>query len=568
MTWLPLMNDVDRQDASNLVRWRCGAAVGALLLLPGIAQAQSYSPGDLVVTPPPSLNDGRAGSTIFGSTSKVQTRNAAGPATANPPDFQYTAFADLSGRYTTNALGSPGNSADFDTRAALTFNAMEQSNRVNAALNYTGAVDYFVENSGGVIFTNNLTGSALVDVFPDHFTLSANVFAMPQYASQLGNIAPSGETLPAGANGDVRNSYGFSVSPDFYFRLGDFLRSDSQPSYSEVFYDSPVGAGTGPLGSKVASNLGTGAFTQRITSGDDFTRLQWAAVANYTQMSHSAGGLTQRSATGELSYALTHGISLVADGGYQTVKADVALSKVLSGPIFFGGLKFDTPRITGDFRIGEQYRALSVTGHLTYQMSPVLTLSAAAIDDVSTPGAGIFNPASLLSGIGGGISSGQLQLPSSGIPNLSDTNLSGIGLQGTPSRIQTQSVSLQYSLDRLMAQITASATNQQNVTGFGTLPGQNNSLRSMAISPSVTYTFSEDWSATAYFAYTDQKLAIGRSTLAEFNARSNYTISDKTQIYIEGDYLQRDSNAALAALSSSSGSVSITSVRVGLRRQL
>jgi uncharacterized protein (PEP-CTERM system associated) len=549
MTGLPLMLVSDRRK-KILRKQLCGsAALAAMLLaLPGAAQAQ-FSPGDLVTTPLPAID----------ATSGTRGR----PLTANPPEFLYSIFGDLSERYTNNATGAPAGDSDFETRAQAGLQASEMTNRINAVFNYTGELDYFTRHDSSTIFSNYLQSGALVEAVPDHLLLSADAFAQPIYTSQLGNIAPSGEVLPAGSNSDLRNTYGYSASPDLFFRLGDFLRSDSIPSYSSVFFDRPQGAGATPLTGMV-NTVNTKAFTQRLVSGEDFVRLQWSAVANYSQMNRASGGLTQRSATGQLAYAITRGINIVADGGYQTVRANVPLNKLLSGPIMMGGLQFETPDLTGEFRVGEQYRSMTATGHLSYKLTQLLTLNAAATDDVTTPGANILSPTQLLTGLIAGLQSGQIQIPTSGVLTLNPDTL-GLSLQNTPARIKTQTVSLQYGVDRVTASVTGFAQEQSNLSGG--IKGQNNNMRQYAISPEVDYAFSEELTGSARFTYSDQTLAFGHSSNGEFDLNTQCRLSDTTQLYGDFSYLRRFSDSALAAFSKNSGNVSIASFRIGIHHQ-
>jgi len=320
--------------------------VGLWLALPAAAAAQSFSPGDLVVSPPPSLN-GPSINSILGT---PPLNSGAG---VNPPDFQYSAYGDLSERFTTNAQGGVGGSNDFDSRAEFGIVATETTARINASLAYNGALDYFARAAGNVVLTNNFSGHGMIDVMPDHFTISADAYIAPVYSTQLGNIAPAGETLPPGANSDLTNTYGFDINPDIFFRLGDFVRSDTLPSYTQTYVDQPVGAGNNLL-PNVGGDTNTKALTQRFTSGDFFTRLQWSAIGNYAETERPGLDVIQRSGTGELAYAITHDISIVGDAGYQTVKSNIPLSSNLSGPVFMGGFRFDTPYLTGEIRAGEQ----------------------------------------------------------------------------------------------------------------------------------------------------------------------------------------------------------------------
>src|SRR5579864_1745319 len=124
------MTPTDRRKATMPIR-RNFVALGWLLALPAAAQAQSFSPGDLVVTAPPTLN----GPTI---NSILGAPPLAAGAGVSPPEFQYTAYGALSERFTTNAQGGSGGSSDFDSRAEVGVTATENTARLNASLSYAG----------------------------------------------------------------------------------------------------------------------------------------------------------------------------------------------------------------------------------------------------------------------------------------------------------------------------------------------------------------------------------------------------------------------------------------------
>jgi hypothetical protein len=239
---------------------------------------------------------------------------------------------------------------------------------------------------------------------------------------------------------------------------------------------------------------------------------------------------------------------------------------VLSGPIFMGGFNLDTPYITGQIRAGEQYRSFSFTGHLAYQVTPLLTLTADATDTVTTPGASLLDPNQLLAGVIAGIASGKIQIPASGILALDQNTLAGVDLQDTVSRIKTQSVSIQYGgIDRLTAVLTAYATIQDNLSGF--VIGQNANLQSFGITPSFNYALSDDLRVGVDLSYIQQSLTVGNDSIEQFDAHADYTLTELTQIYGNFTYLHRDSSSALANFSASSGDFSSFSIQIGIRRQ-
>ena len=519
----------------NLIAFGC-------LLVPSLAHAQSNAAGDLAITQLPALGAGTLG---------------------NAPPFQFGAAADLSELYTTNVLGSPApTKADFDTRLQLSLNATEQSSNVSAAFAYTGSVDYFARTSTRPNFTNYLSAKGTFSILPDHILLSAQVFAQPQYQSQLGNVAPFGQVLPAGANGDFVNTYGFVIQPDLFFRLGDFLRSDLIPVYSGVYIDQPTGAAvTLPAGTSVAGNEFTKSLIERITSGSDFTRLQWGATASYTEMSESSGGLIQRSATGQLSYAITEGFSVVGNGGYQSVTANAVLIKPSSGPVIMGGVNFDLPTLSGQILAGEQYRSFSAVGHIRYQITPRMTLVASASDNVTTPLGSTLDQNNLLQSVASALVSGQVPLPSSGI--LTNSQIYGIGLESQIARIRVGTISYQYAIDDLTASLTAFGTKQSALTPVA--QGQNTNMQSVGLSPSISYALSPYASVSGDAIYTDQTQQIGADKNIQFDIFGSYDLGIRTQLYVQGTYFERLSDRALAAVSARSGDISGTSIRLGVR---
>ena len=520
----------------NLIAFSC-------LFVPSLAQAQSNAAGDLATAPLPTLGTGTLG---------------------NAPPFQFNATADLSELYTTNALGSPAPTiADFDTRAQLSLNASEQSSNVSAVFSYTGSIDYFARTSTRPNFNNYLSARGTFSVLPDHFLLSAQVFAAPEYQSQLGNVAPLGEVLPSGANNEFINTYGFVIQPDLFFRLGDFLRSDLIPGYSGVFIDQPSGtAVTLPAGASVAESEFTKSLTERITSGSDFSRLQWGAIASYTEVSQSSGGLIQRSATGQLSYAITEGFSVLGNGGYQSVTANSVLFKPSSGPVIMGGVNFDLPTLQGQILAGEQYRSFSATGHLRYQITPRMTLVASASDNVTTPLGSTVDQNSLLQSATAALVSGQAPSPSSASGILTNGQILGIGLENEIVRIRVGTITYTYTIDDFTANLTGYGTKQSALTPA---PGQNLDTQSVGLSPSVSYALSPYVTVTGDMFYADQTQSVGSDQIIQFDISGNYDIGTRTQLYAQGTYFERLSDSGLAAVSANSGNVFGTSIRLGVR---
>jgi hypothetical protein len=555
----------DNHRPGRLVRGLRIGLAPLCLMLPGLAVAQSFSAGDLASSRAPSMP----------ATPEGYGEGGIGSLLPNLFD-QLGIYAGLNERYTDNATGGAAGAAQSSwiTQGMLGVGASRFTPRLNLMLNYGLNVNYFsdsVGNNDNILVNNNLNASATMDVIQNHFLVQAQAYASPIYSSRLGNILPAGQVLPPGANGDIRNSYGYTVQPDFYFKLGDFLRSDLIPSYSAFYFDAQTGGAVTPLGTPVASNQFTKGITERLTSGEFFNRVRWSAIASYSEMGAASSALTQRSATGELSYAIDHGLSVLADVGYQSITSRATLRDTLSSPIYMGGFQFNLARLTGSFRAGEQFHSFSMTGNLVYVLSPRISLFASALDGINTPGAALFNPqamfGSLQQGFGGG---GGLQLPGGiggigGFGGLGGVGNPGgvVGLQNSIARFKSQNVGLNYVYEDYNLSVSGFNTSQGTQTA--TPVGQNPDLRSTGVYVATSKPLAQDIIGSLYTSYRNDTLQVGSADTADLGVTVSYSLYNNTQLYTQGTYFKRFSSAALAGLpGGGGGDVSSFSIIVGI----
>ncbi len=472
----------------------------------------------------------------------------------------FDAFADLNERYSTNANGSAAApESDFDTRFDLGVSASKSTRRINASLSYTFGLDYFTRESSDVAISNYLNANTTIDVITDHVLLQANAYASPVYVSRLGNVAPAGVALPPGSNGDLQNNYGFSAGPVITFRLGDFLSSNTMLTYSAYYFDQQNGAAAPPLGVFVPDFTYTRSATERLSTGDYFSQLQLGITGIYSEQSQGAYGLIQKSAMADFTYAINHDISVVGNAGYQTVQAALPFSNPLDGPIFMAGLQFNFAKLTGQFRVGEQYRSFSGSGNLSYQITPRLSLAATAQDGVNTPGANLFTPG-IIAALVNGIASGQIQLP----PSITLNDLLGaIGLENSVARFRTETVSLSFSPE--IFTLTAGIYDTTQDTETPVAAGQNGNLDTLGVFANISRQFTDDLSGSFTSSYHTDTLQVGGASDVEFSLMGNYLLSRAIQLYAEADYFRRLSDSTLAAASPDSGSLSSTSINLGIR---
>lgn len=557
----------DNHRPGRLVRGLRIGLAPLCLLLPGMALGQSFSAGDLASSRAPSMPTAPDG---YGEGGGV------GNLLPNLFD-QFGLFAGLNERYTDNATGSAtAAQSNWITQGTLGVSASRIAPRLSVMLNYGLNVNYFassVGNNDSLLVNNNLNASTTIDVIENHFLFQAQAYASPVYASRVGNILPAGQVLPPGANGDVRNSYGYTLQPDLYFKLGDFLRSDLVPTYSAFYYDTQTGGAVTPLGTPVAGNQFTKGITERLTSGEFFTRVQWSAIASYSEMGAASAGLTQRSATGEISYAIDHGFSVLADVGYQSITSRSAFRDTLSSPIYMGGFQFNLARLTGQFRAGEQFHSFSMTGNVTYVVSPRMSLFASAQDGINTPGAAMFNPQAMFGSLLQGFGGGQIQFPGGfgGLGGLGGFggpgglgNLGGVvGLQNSIARFRSQNVGMSYAFEDY--NLSASGFNIAQETQTAVPIGQNPDLRSTGVTVAMSKMLAQDITGSLYGSYRNDTLQVGSADSINFGASASYAMNQNTQLYMQGTYFKRLSSAGLTAVPGGiGGDVSAVSVVVGI----
>src|SRR5205807_2230592 len=78
-------------------------------------------------------------------------------------------------------------------------------------------------------------------IFPQNLVVHATAFASPVLINALGPIGAPGVPVAAGANSGSRDSFGYTLSPELLFRLGNFAASDATITQSALFLLTPRG---------------------------------------------------------------------------------------------------------------------------------------------------------------------------------------------------------------------------------------------------------------------------------------------------------------------------------------
>ena len=321
-----------------------------------------------------------------------------------PPSLRFTGFtfrasADLGETYTSNAfgMGGPGGTSqgsDFVTAAGLNLAAHNHTLRFDGDMELRLVGSYYANNPSFSNVYTYLSAVASAEIVPEHFRIQGTALAQPILISNLGPLGADDRPVAAGPNSGIRSMYGYTVTPTFAFRLGEFATSTTTATQSSVFFIEPNVPTAEPLpGLEAPTQFLSYGASQRIASGPTFFRLNWGLTGawNYTDQSAYTDQtddlqFTSASAVGDLRYALSREVAVLGRFGYQSLTSNQPLSKDLQGPVLLGGLKLTLgPNFEMNGMAGQQYNSPSYIGTLTYRAGPFTTFTTSVTDTITTP---------------------------------------------------------------------------------------------------------------------------------------------------------------------------------------
>src|SRR5205814_5727487 len=105
--------------------------------------------------------------------------------------------------------------------------------------------------------------------------------------------------------------------------LGDFASSDTLATYGAVYFTNPDGINPSVVIPGVFSPRDTVMRVARETlrSGEDFSRLQWTAIASFSETDYGTGLFSDKLGMVTLQYAITREFSLLGTGGYDAISS-------------------------------------------------------------------------------------------------------------------------------------------------------------------------------------------------------------------------------------------------------
>ncbi len=496
------------------------------------------------------------------------------------PSFLVTGFGAVSETYTTNASGvanSTGTQGDFDSRLQLQLNALEHTANLTAALSYGGQLDYFARSGTAPVITTNITGIADYRAIPEYLKIDLRVFAQPVLINPLGAITAQGSTLPQGANSNISDTYGYAFAPTLRFRFGSFATSELVPSYGTVWFVTPSGAP--PIAAQLAgtvppSQLTTASVVEKLTSGDDFSRLYWQLIGSDVEENQHALGLKQREGTADFEYAITRQFALLLTGGYQSVDTTTALSQNLNGPIAYAGLRLRFSDLSMfEFRVGEEDNSPSYIGDATVTLTPSTSFTASLTDDIQTPAGRLLDNLSDLEVNAQNNGSFQLYNSQYVSPGESISNLGAFSSVPADGLAFNNAIERYRTLTATMAHRFPDAT-ALSLLAYGTIAnvlsavpvGETARQTSDGLSLQVTRNVSPKLLLGANITYGDQTISNGPAEYVGASVNASYGLSPTLSAYAQVGYFARLSSASLTASLPDSGSANVATFTIGIQK--
>lgn len=506
-------------------------------------------------------------------TSSAQGRSAAGGSiaegsVASPlsyPTFRFGATVTASESYVSNARGLSGSQRpDYVTTLGLRADLHQHSRRVNLDALYAVSGDYYARHSVRTQIYNHLQLLGSVDAIPDYLTISGRAFAQPVVVSDLGIVTADNRVVPDG----FRNSFGYSINPDLRFRLGDFAVSDTMPSFGQVFFTTPRGSSNIPVipGLLGPRDTTMRSLTQRISSGPYFSRLNWSLIGAFSEVDRPGSLLSEKAGLADVSYAVGYTFSLLATAGYDSISNSTPLNKNLSGPVAMGGFGLNFgPDFALKVQAGTKYNSFSFNGNLRYNITPTSTLIAYADDYVQTPEGQLLNNLTNLTALDDGTLASRDDIVGDGFASsFSSYNIQSQGsfsLNRNISRYQIASLSFLKEFERSHVNLRLYGTRRTMLDGV--IIGRE-TVESGGAYAQVSRDLTPLLVASLGGGYTLHNEFGGETHTIRAQGQLHYSLSRQTRVYLRSVYLERDSSAALTALSPFAGSTDDLRVTIGL----
>lgn len=290
--------------------------------------------------------------------------------------------------FTDNVRHAPRGSEKADTYTSLTPGVSVSASGARLNLNFDYAVTgtHYFDNSDLDGLQHSLLGGGTAELIPEllFFDARAAIFQAtvdptgPQSATAEGNTS----------NSNARTVKTYSLSPYLRNRLAGFADSELRYSFNQAISGGAAGSTT------------TNSISEHLTSGSDFSRFRWDAVAqasetkasnnssatpaNTAQFGGPARDSSRRLAAFSPEYAVNRYLNLLGSIGYEEIE-DQTLRDQPSGVMGNAGVRVNPgPRSTFRVLWNHRYNSNYFTGDAAYLVGPSSRIDFAYTRDIQT----------------------------------------------------------------------------------------------------------------------------------------------------------------------------------------
>lgn len=263
------------------------------------------------------------------------------------------------------------------------FSVQRTSARLRA--NYSGNVTLRYQTGGddeGLELLPNVRGLGNIEAIEDLFFIdTANSVSQQTLDSRSGDTESSRETVQT-----------HSISPYLVNRFGGFASAELRYRFNHVRTDDS--SSRAPGDNRISERTTTQTVSSSLTSGIDFSRLQWSinALASETDRSDD-NDIERRLVTLNTEYAVDRQFSLIGSIGYESFDEDEerGVDVVLSSAEEFSGLTWRTGfrwrpsrRMDLEATYGRRDDDDSLDAKLGYDIGPRTRLTASYAERLET----------------------------------------------------------------------------------------------------------------------------------------------------------------------------------------
>ena len=491
------------------------------------------------------------------------------PGAVLPPPLLLSGQVDVSEGYEANpTLTSPAGKGDAFTRSqvngGLHYDLLRL--KVDARGSFTDTYFYNVHEANQL--TSNVNFVAKSELIPNHLFFNLNTFATPVQLTRVGQIASTSGVVP---NASSQQSYGYFANPVYVMKLGDYAKSETSVSESQLFFKQPSGGSTvSTVPVTPLQDATSTTFLQRFSAGPYFGRFNWDLNAAYSDMEQTSQSQQRTITSFSAAYAINTAFAVLGSVAYDQIRTSVPLVRDLPPEIALAGGRVD---LGGKFMLsaaaGVAHNFPTYIGSLNWVVTPRFKITGSLTDTISNSQGDILNNLSSLAATSQGIFSDaqsyfwqtQQQALNPQFATISPVPITGLTPTNSLNRDRRPNLAFIHTDERNQYQLTLFGDKRDQLTvnpsglplnslAYGaTLSASRKLTRNLTGSSGVTYSHFSEAGSNGHVFTTYTGLS--------------YSLSPKSDWYITGRYLRSETTGQI-----SSSNIWDATVLTGIRHRL